>query len=192
MKYRLISKYLAAIWKPKEEKVWSTEVTDEKCNTLVKDEFGAIYSRYWKKLFSAPRSLSGEYSIRKGVIVIVNSAIRRCYFLSSKTITNRVKTIGNGAFAVCNSLTSINIPNSVTTIGDGAFSECKSLTSINIPDSVTTIGKEAFIRCYSLTSINIPNSVTMIGNDAFRECINLPSHIKSDIIQRFGRKVFCF
>lgn len=62
MKYRLISKYLAAIWKPKEEKVWSTEVTDEKCNTLVKDEFGAIYSRYWKKLFSAPRSLSGEYS----------------------------------------------------------------------------------------------------------------------------------
>ena len=67
---------------------------------------------------------------------------------------------------------------------------CKSLTSINIPDSVTTIGKEAFIRCYSLTSINIPNSVTMIGNDAFRECINLPSHIKSDIIQRFGKKVF--
>ena len=167
MKYRLISKYLAAIWKPKEEKVWSTEVTDEKCNTLVKDEFGAIYSRYWKKLLSAPRSLSGEYSIRKGVKVIGNSAFSRCYFL-----------------------TSINIPNSVTTIGDGAFSECKSLTSINIPDSVTTIGKEAFIRCYSLTSINIPNSVTMIGNDAFRECINLPSHIKSDIIQRFGEKVF--
>ena len=192
MKYRLISKYLAAIWKPKEEKVWSTEVTDEKCNTLVKDEFGAIYSRYWKKLFSAPRSLSGEYSIRKGVKVIGNSAFSRCYFLTSINIPNSVTTIGNGAFAECNSLTSINIPNSVTTIGDGAFSECKSLTSINIPDSVTTIGKEAFIRCYSLTSINIPNSVTMIGNDAFRECINLPSHFKSDIIQRFGRKVFCF
>ena len=94
MKYRLISKYLAAIWKPKEEKVWSTEVTDEKCNTLVKDEFGAIYSRYWKKLLSAPRSLSGEYSIRKGV-----------------------KVIGNGAFFWCEYLTSINIPNSVTTIG---------------------------------------------------------------------------
>ena len=124
MKYRLISKYLAAIWKPKEEKVWSTEVTDEKCNTLVKDEFGAIYSRYWKKLLSAPRSLSGEYSIRKGVKVIGNSAFSRCYFLTSINIPNSVTTIGNGAFAECNSLTSINIPNSVTTIGDGAFDGC--------------------------------------------------------------------
>ena len=124
MKYRLISKYLAAIWKPKEEKVWSTEVTDEKCNTLVKDEFGAIYSRYWKKLLSAPRSLSGEYSIRKGV-----------------------KVIGNGAFAFCNSLTIINIPNSVTTIGESAFLGCESLTNINIPNSVTTIGKSAFGWC---------------------------------------------
>ena len=144
MKYRLISKYLAAIWKPKEEKVWSTEVTDEKCNTLVKDEFGAIYSRYWKKLLSAPRSLSGEYSIRKGVKVIGNSAFSRCYFL-----------------------TSINIPNSVITIGKGAFEGCNSLTSINIPNSVTTIGNSAFWRCW-----------------------NLPSHIKSDIIQRFGEEVF--
>ena len=146
MKYRLISKYLAAIWKPKEEKVWSTEVTDEKCNTLVKDEFGAIYSRYWKKLLSAPRSLSGEYSIRKGVKVIGNSAFSRCYFL----------------------------------------------TSINIPNSVTTIGKYAFYYCDSLTSINIPNSVTRIEDGAFENCENLPAHIKSDIIQRFGEKVFNF
>ena len=112
------------VQKPKDEEVWSTEVTDEKCNTLVKDEFGAIYSRYWKKLLSAPRSLSGEYSIRKGVKVIGNSAFSRCYFLTSINIPNSVTTIGNGAFAECNSLTSINIPNSVTTIGDGAFDNC--------------------------------------------------------------------
>ena len=147
MKYRLISKYLAAIWKPKEEKVWSTEVTDEKCNTLVKDEFGAIYSRYWKKLFSAPRSLSGEYSIRKGVKVIGNSAFSRCYFLTSINIPNSVTTIGNRAFASCYHLISINIPNIVTTIGNGAFAECNSLTSINIPNSVTTIGDGAFWYC---------------------------------------------
>nr|WP_303156340.1 leucine-rich repeat protein [uncultured Prevotella sp.] len=44
--------------------------------------------------------------------------------------------------------------------------------------------------CSSLTNINIPNSVTNIGDRAFRGCENLPSHIKSDIRQRFGEKVF--
>ena len=106
------------------------------------------------------------------------------------TIPNSVTTIGDSAFECCNSLTSINIPNSVTTIGEGAFSYCESLTSIDIPNSATTIGNSAFAMCKSLTSINIPNSVTTIEYSAFYGCINLPSHIKSDIIQRFGEKVF--
>ncbi|WP_444384590.1 hypothetical protein [Prevotellamassilia timonensis] len=29
-----------------------------------------------------------------------------------------------------------------------------------------------------------------MGEGAFSECRNLPSHIKSDIIQRFGEEVF--
>ena len=105
-------------------------------------------------------------------------------------IPNSVTTIGDWAFAGCDSLTSINIPNSVTTIGNWAFKECESLTNINIPNSVTTIGREAFSNCESLTSINIPNSVTCIEEFAFKYCDKLPLHIKSDIIQRFGKKVF--
>ena len=135
----------------------------------VEDEFGVKYSRDWKRLLRAPRSLRGEYSIREGV-----------------------KVIGDSAFQGCESLTSINIPNSVTTIGTHAFWGCKSLTNINIQNGVTTIGYEAFRLCESLTSINIPNSVTTIGMYAFLGCINLPSHIKSDIIQRFGEEVFNF
>ena len=106
------------------------------------------------------------------------------------TIPNSVTTIGEHAFSGCDSLTSINIPNSVTTIGKFAFSDCASLVNINIPNSVTTIGKCAFDGCKSLTNINIPNSVTTIEDRAFRGCENLPSHIKSDIRQRFGEKVF--
>ena len=68
--------------------------------------------------------------------------------------------------------------------------DCKSLTIINIPNSVTTIRELAFCGCESLTDINIPNSVTTIEDGAFEYCENLPSHIKSDIIQRFGEKVF--
>ena len=181
---------LFGVQKPKEEEVWSTEVTDEDLKNAVEDEFGVKYSKDWKRLLKAPMSLSGKYSIRKGVKVIGNGAFFGCKSLVNINIPNSVTTIGEEAFVSCDSLTSINIPNSVTTIGKGAFGWCDSLTSINIPNSVTTIGKDAFSYCNSLTSINIPNSVTTIGKDAFSICENLPSHIKSDIIQRFGEKVF--
>lgn len=115
---------LFGIEKPKEEEVWSTEVTKEDLENAVEDEFGVKYSKDWKKLLDAPHGLKGEYSIRKGV-----------------------KVIGNSAFWLCSSLTNINIPNSVTTIGESAFGGCESLTNINIPNSVTTIGDEAFYGC---------------------------------------------
>ena len=158
---------LFGLQKPKEEEVWSTKVTKEDWKNAVKDEFGVKYSKDWKILLKAPESLSGKYSIRKGV-----------------------KVIGNWAFVECKSLININIPNSVTTIGDSAFWGCDFLVNINIPNSVTTIGDSAFAFCDSLTSINIPNSVTTIEDGAFYGCENLPSHIKSDIRQRFGKKVF--
>lgn len=157
---------LFGLQKPKEEEVWSTEVTDEDLENTVEDEFGVKYSKDWKRLLKAPESLSGKYSIRKGVKVIGDYAFYWCWYLDSINIPNSVKTIGDGAFSHCNFLTSINIPNSVTTIGKWAFSGCKFLTSINISNSVTTIGEHAFGECESLTNINIPNSVTTIGEEA--------------------------
>ncbi len=280
---------LFGVEKPKEEEVWSTEVTVKDLENAVKDEFGVNYSKDWKRLLKAPNGLKGKYSIRKGVKVIgdmaffwyeslttINipnsvttigefafwgdksltsitipssvvtiignpfsnwhgdlyneskafiyedhvlfnknkttliayiaketnytipnsvttigdSAFWGCDSLTSINIPNSVKTIGDLAFLGCKSLTTINIPNSVKTIGNLAFRNCKSLTTINIPNSVKTIGKNAFSGCESLTNINIPNSVTTIENGAFENCEDLPSYIKSDIIQRFGEKVF--
>ena len=234
---------LFGVQKPKEEEMWSTVLTKEDLENAVKDEFGVKYSKDWKRLLEVLGSLSGKYSIRKGVKVIGNGAFWWCDSLTNINIPNSVTTIGEHAFLDCKSLTNINIPNSVTTIGDGAFEYCVSLTSITIPNSVvtiignpfyhwhgnlyneskafiyedhvlfnrnkttliayraketdytipnsvTTIGNWAFVGCNSLTSINIPNSVTTIKVEAFCGCENLPSHIKSDIIQRFGEKVF--
>ena len=231
------------VQKPKEEEVWSTEVTDEDLENAVEDEFGVKYSKDWKRLLKAPSGLKGEYSIRKGVEVIGNGAFAFCNSLTIINIPNSVTTIGESAFLGCESLTNINIPNSVTTIGKSAFGWCKSLTNINIPNSVTIIGDRAFWGCDFLTCITIPssvvtiignpfynwhgdlyneskafiyedhvlfnksktaliaykaketnytipNSVTTIGDRAFLGCIDLPSHIKYDIIQRFGEKVF--
>ena len=181
---------LFGVQKPKEEEVWSTEVTDEDLENAVEDEFGVKYSKDWKRLLKAPESLSGKYTIRKGVKVIGNSAFWLCSSLTNINIPNSITTIGEGAFARCKSLTSINIPNSVTTIGEGAFAWCKSLTSINIPNSVTTIGERAFSGCESLTNINIPNSVTTIGEGAFRWCNSLTSINISNSVTTIGEGAF--
>ena len=170
------------VQKPKEEEVWSTEVTDEDLENAIEDEFGVKYSKDWKRLLDAPSGLKGEYSIRNGVKVIGNRTFKGCDSLTSINIPNSVTNIGKWALMGCKSLTNINIPNSVTNIGYCAFCDCSSLTSINIPNSVTNIGDYALMGCKSLTNINIPNSVTNIGKMAFRGCkslinINIPNSV---------------
>ena len=234
---------LFGLQKPKEEEVWSTEVTNDDLKNAVEDEFCVKYSRDWKRLLRKPKSLRGKYSIRKGVKVIGNGAFFWCESLTSINIPNSVTTIGNGAFSRCSSLISINIPNSVTTIGRGAFSRCNSLTSITIPNSVvtiignpfyfwygnlyneskafiyedhvlfnknkttliayiareknytipnsvTTIGEGAFNGCHFLTSIKIPNSVTTIGEGAFNGCYSLTSINIPNSVTTIGKLAF--
>ena len=204
---------LFGLQKPKEEEVWSTEVTDEDLKNAVEDEFGVKYSKDWKRLLKAPLGLEGEYSIRKGVKVIGNRTFERCDSLTSINIpdgvTNigdfaftecrsltcinipsRVTNIGEGAFAFCISLTNIDIPNNATNIGDSAFMCCKSFTNISIPDGVTNIGDKAFEDCKSLVSINIPNSVTNIGDNAFMYCKSLTSIKIPDGVTNIGSWAF--
>ena len=185
---------LFSVEKPKEEEVWSTEVTEEDLKNAVEESFyGVKYSKDWKRLLIAPLGLIyGEYSIRKGVKVIGNSAFLGCESLSSINIPNSVTYIGNDAFGCCESLTNINIPNSVTNIGDRAFRGCNSLTSINIPNSVTYIGNSAFGECESLTNINIPNSVTNIGDWAFERCESLTNINIPNSVTNIGNNAFYF
>ena len=236
---------LFGVEKPKEEELWSTEVTKEDLKNAVEDEFGVKYSKDWKRLLKAPSRLKGEYSIRKGVKVIGDRAFYACKSLISINIPNSVTYIGNHAFRGCKTLTSINIPNSVTNIGEGAFSGCKSLiiiiipssvvnmngnpfcrwngmlyneskefiyehqvlfnkdrttliayisndTNYIIPNSVTYIGNGAFRGCDSLTSINIPNSVTNIGNKAFWGCESLTSINIPTSVTHIGNSAFSF
>ena len=180
------------VQKPKEEEVWNTEVTDEDLKNAVEDEFGVKYSKDWKRLLKAPRSLKGRYSIRKGVKVIGRYAFRRCASLTIIDITDSLTNIGDGAFRNCISLTSINMPESVKTIGNAAFRNCKSLTNINIPESVTTIGNTTFADCKSLTSINIPERVTSIGNAIFRGCISLTSINIPECVKTIGMSAFAY
>ena len=206
---------LFGLQKPKEMKVWSTEVAEEDLKNAVEDEFGVKYSKDWKRLLKAPTDLDGMYSIRKGVKVIANYAFRFCKSLVNINIPKGVTSIGNSAFEKCESLTSIiipdsvtsigystflqcyslrniNIPNSMTSIEGGAFCGCKHLTSINIPDTVTSIGNHAFSFCFSLTSINIPDNVTSIGHFAFSCCVSLTSINIPDNVTSIGNYAFSY
>ena len=138
---------LFGLQKPKEEEVWSTEVTDEDLENAVEDEFGVKYSKDWKRLLRAPTGLKGEYSIIEGVKVIGDRAFWDCYSITNINISNSVKSIGDYAFTGCIHLASVNISNSVTKIGNYAFGYCNALTYINIPNSVNSIGRGVFYSC---------------------------------------------
>ena len=211
---------LFGVQKPKEEEVWSTEVTDEDLEYAVKDEFGVKYSKDWKRLLKAPLGLKGEYSIRKGVKVIGNSAFGWCESLTNINIPNGVTNIGDEAFGGCRSLTNLNIPNSVTNIGDGAFSGCSSLTKIKIPSSVVNMNGNPFLGwdgdlhneskafvyerqvlfnkdkttliAYRSKEKNyiIPNSVTNIGNNAFWGCESLININIPNSVTNIGNSAF--
>ena len=175
---------LFGVQKPKDEEVWSTEVTKEDLKNAVEDEFGVKYSKDWKRLLKAPVLFEGKYSIRDGVKVIGDKAFMDCGFLFNIDLPDSVKSIGRCAFWGCDQLGSIVIPNGVTSIDDYAFGWCGSLTSIIIPNSVTNIGEGAFNLCCSLTCIDIPNKVTSIGINVFEDCkslrnINIPNSVSS-------------
>ena len=191
------------VQKPKNEEVWSTEVINDDLKNAVEDEFGVKYSKDWKRLLKAPLGLEGEYSIRKGVKVIGNSAFWLCSSLTNINIPNSVTNIGNEAFSGCKSLTKITIPSSVVNMNgnpflgwDGdlynesegfiyeqqvLFNKDKTTliayrskdTNYSISNGVTHIGDYAFYYDESLTSINIPNGVTNIGSFAFDGCNSL-------------------
>lgn len=149
----------------------STDVSDEDINNGIKDEYGVVYSRDFKRLLSA-RLIDytcTQYTVKPGTHVICDKAFN--YYntdrLETVEIPNSVKAIGNNSFSRCRNLHSINIPSSVTSIGNYAFRDCSKLESIDLPDSIVSIGDYAFVRCKLISHIRIPKNLIKIGKNPF-------------------------
>ncbi len=81
-------------------------------------------------LIEARTTLSGEYMIKNGTIMIAASAFDSCTSLQSVIISDGVTSIGSSSFYGCTSLQNITIPDSVITIGNFAFNSCENLEKV--------------------------------------------------------------
>lgn len=152
----------------------STATTEQEIKRGVKDEYGVVYSRDWKRLLSAKqiRRSCTQYTIKSGTLVICDNAFETYenYYnqrLEAVYIPDSVRTIGNYAFSHCSKLHSIVIPNSVTRIGDHAFWQCSKTETISLPDSITYIGSAAFSGCKGIRSLSLPRALVEMGNNPF-------------------------
>ena len=166
------------------------------------DEFGVKYSKDGKRLLKASIELK-DYSIKKGTLVICDSAFESCSQLLSIKIPDSIMAIGAFAFWDCENLQSIYIPSKVKSIGRGVLGFCPNLKSIIVDnenenydsrnDCNAIIEKDTNTLIAGCSISHIEESVVIIGGFAFRGCNNLesiyiPSSVKKVRSCAFG---FC-
>ena len=138
------------------------------------------------------------------------------YFITYKSETYNVTSIGSSAFGNCVDLTLVTIPTSIVSIGSNAFyntaiynnssnwengvlyigdylikaTELVGLGNYSIKEGTRVIANDAFSGCTSLSSIKIPNSVTSIGSQAFYACSGLISVTIGNSVTSIGELAF--
>ncbi|MCD7796516.1 MAG: leucine-rich repeat domain-containing protein, partial [Clostridiales bacterium] len=140
-------------------------------------------------LIKANTSISGDYTVKDGTILIFDSTFNYCSSLTSITIPDSVTSIGDYAFYntayynastnweddvlyIDNYLIKVNtsisgdytVKDGTTLIADDAFSGCSSLTNVEIPESVEYIGNYAFYNCTGLTSATIGENTQIVNS----------------------------
>lgn len=168
--------------------------SDEDFSSVIKDEYGVVYSRDGKCLLKVPQDLV-EYKVKDGTEVIADAAFSGCkiekiffppslknirpyafsevFTLKNLVLPEGMEKIDSLAFADFFSLESITISNSVRTIGECAFKNCEHLKSIRLPKGIKRIERRTFDCCYELKSVYVPENLDFIAEDCFDNCYNL-------------------
>lgn len=181
----------------------------EGCTSLSNVTFNDSYTTLGHHVFkncplaavTFPNTLNsiGEYAFENtklNTVDLSNTQITSlpngCFFicenLSDVKLPKDLTDIGNNAF-ISTPIASITFPSSLQKIGDYAFQKAK-LEYVVIPTNCNAIEQGAFSENTKLTTVYINGVTCYLAVDAFSRCRRLPSHIKSDIINRFGKEVF--
>jgi len=166
-------------------------------------------------LIEAKNTISGNYTVKSGTLVILDYAFDNCSNLTSITIPDSVTRIGHYAFDNCSKLASISLPDTTISISHTSFDNTayyndeknwdngvlyvgkhliKAKSSISgkytIKSGTLGIAEYAFFSCSKLTNITIPGSVTYLGDWAFSYCGSLTSVTIPNSVESIGNYTF--
>lgn len=129
---------------------------------------------------------------QKSEFVIIGDGVLIKYTgeAKSKSLSEKIKSIGEYAFAENKELDTILIPESVRKIGCNAFLNCKGLKTVTLPNSITEISERAFCGCESLDNVKLPGSITKLSDETFLGCTSLSSIDVSQNISEIGCSAF--
>lgn len=100
-------------------------------------------------LLYCPTTVSGEFTVPRGIQHIGDSALANCSKITAVVIPNYVKSIGNNAFANCSGIKTVGIDgkrNNELTIGDYSFAYCGELTTVTFGGTGTDSVQGGAIR----------------------------------------------
>lgn len=173
------------------------------------DEQGVLFNKDKTQLIAAPRSISGTYTVPKGVVSIQDSAFRLCQDLVSVILPEGLTTIGRSSFdcfdafslSAYTSLTSVTVPSTLTNLDELLKSNTHlffTVAEVNPTYYADEKGvlfnktkTEILSIPYSLSGhYTVPNGVTEIPNNAFQNCTSLASITLPEGLTSIGNYAF--
>lgn len=165
----------------------STKASIEETAEGVKDKYGVLYSKDWKKVLSCSFVHCKYYNIRKGTRVICDGAFEnQC--IGQLVIPSSVVAIGDNPFASNPYYhdTKIAIKNQspyYMVNGDALYTkDGRTIVAywgkrkeFTIPNHVINIANGCFSNSKNLENIIVPQGVESIGHMAFEDCYSLKS-----------------
>ena len=148
-----------------------------------------------------PYTLSGEYTVREGTLMIASAAFSDCRQLTGITIPASLRSIGSNAFKNCNGLKRVDITDIAAwcgiDFGSNPLDNAHNLhingtlaETITVPGRVERISDGSFQGCTSLTEVTLEKGVKHIGASAFYGCSGLTDVTIPEGIESIGAKAF--
>jgi len=169
---------------------------------------GMLTNSTKKTILYCPKTVTGEFTVPRGIQHIGEHALEGCSRITSVVIPNYVKSIGDSAFSNCKSIKTVTIDgkrNNDLEIGSYAFAYCDNLATVTFGGSGTAtvqsgairIGSSAFVPSQEQTKLRYVvfeegTNVSSIGDFAFAgqtELYNL-SFAEHLLVRTIGASAF--